>query len=692
MNNKSLKLPLQNISNISNDSNVSKIPNKRRKINQKIENSSFKTMSSIIQSISSDSKIQLNEIVKLKQDKQNDLNSLNSEIWKIQTEIPEIQLRIEKLSSKIVIIKSNFQSLEFEIENLNFLRAEKIEKLNKDLIIFKDELDSSFNSKIVTLSEKFDQKITNIINDKQLNFKSKEKVLIDKIQLLKNTLDDYSNCANLNEKKLNLKLNCDNEIEVFSNDNKNLIDKINLEVSDLNSEISNFKSKIQNLNIKMTSNIKSNFEDFENKIAELDNNLNLIKNNENDLNKTLKKLNNSKDEECSKLLKLKEQSRKFNTEILKFNLKIKQEEQLRRFLHNKLQEMKGNIRVFCRIKPEINTENIFNYKIQSMLQTSNLKESLTISENLTSSKVKKLLKSYNFTFDKVFDTNSTNGDIFQEISQLVQSSLDGFNVCIFTYGQTGSGKTFTMSNENDGIIPSSMKQIFERVKVFKDCLDKTIILYGQFFEIYGENIRDLIDENFQSQPKPQSQSQTKSTDQYNLISPNSDLNDVKMIKLDSITQIDNLLNHATEKRVTASTMANDVSSRSHSIFKVLITTLDDEDNNNNSPQLKVLGTLNLVDLAGSERLSHSQVTGLRLKETLSINKSLSALGDVIASLKSNSNHIPYRNSKLTYVLKDSLGGDSKTLMFVNISCENSHFNESLSSLRFASKVNNTILK
>ena len=157
--------------------------------------------------------------------------------------------------------------------------------------------------------------------------------------------------------------------------------------------------------------------------------------------------------------------------------------------------------------------------------------------------------------------------------------------------------------------------------------------------------------------------------------------DLTVVPVESPEAVLSLLKRAGHNRAVAETLCNDRSSRSHSVFMLKIA------GTNPATGESIEGLLNLIDLAGSERLSQSGSTGDRLKETQAINKSLSSLGDVISSLANKDSHVPYRNSKLTYLLQHSLGGNSKTLMFVNVSPALNNFNETLCSLRFATKVN-----
>ncbi|KAJ3672138.1 hypothetical protein LUZ60_006859 [Juncus effusus] len=346
--------------------------------------------------------------------------------------------------------------------------------------------------------------------------------------------------------------------------------------------------------------------------------------------------------------------------------RISEGENVRKKLHNTILELKGNIRVFCRVRPVMNDGESNNTAVSFPTSTEAAGRGIDI---ITQD------KKYDFTFDKVFDQESSQEDVFVEISQLVQSALDGYKVCIFAYGQTGSGKTYTMmgklhSEPQKGLIPRSLEQIF----VTSQTLQKQGWKYrmqASMLEIYDENIYDLL-----------LPSGKKSEVAIRHDDKNSYVIGLTCKDVFSIKDVSSLLKEAAEKRSVGKTQMNEQSSRSHFVFTLRI------DGSNEGTEQQVHGVLNLIDLAGSERLDKSGSTGDRLKETQFINKSLSALSDVIFALgKKDKGHVPYRNSKLTDLLQPCLGGDSKTLMFVNVSPEASSAGETLCSLRFAARVN-----
>ncbi|KAI8901174.1 P-loop containing nucleoside triphosphate hydrolase protein [Globomyces pollinis-pini] len=359
--------------------------------------------------------------------------------------------------------------------------------------------------------------------------------------------------------------------------------------------------------------------------------------------------------------------------------KLRNDEVIRKQLHNTIQELKGNIRVFCRVRPLLPSEqediSQSLYQVTIPEGTENRIDLIQTLENATGDK--KLSKTFDFNFDKVFEPKSTQEQVFSEISQLVQSALDGYNVCIFAYGQTGTGKTFTMEGPSGnadesqaGMIPRAVSQIFNAAESLTEKGWK-YELQAQYLEIYNEELRDLLSDSSDSPKKLDIKHHLNRTT----------VTDIVLKSVKSPKEVYKLLEQASSNRAVASTNCNERSSRSHSVFTLKLS------GTNSITEESVSSVLNLIDLAGSERLSSSGSTGERLKETQAINKSLSSLGDVIVALAGKQSHIPYRNSKLTYLLQHSLGGNSKTLMFVNVSPVPASFNETLCSLRFAKKVN-----
>lgn len=315
--------------------------------------------------------------------------------------------------------------------------------------------------------------------------------------------------------------------------------------------------------------------------------------------------------------------------------KLRQEETLRRKLHNQVQELKGNIRVFCRVRPTLGDEEDQRADIAFPDAETDSKEVAVQGPEQKSAMGTVSRPVTGFSFDRVFAPSSQNAEIFDEISQLVQSALDGYNVCIFCYGQTGSGKTYTMSSV-DGMIPRAVTQIYESAKELEDKGWK-YSMEGSFVEVYNETINDLLG-------KAEDWEKKKHEIRQDTVKCKTSVTDVEIVHLDSPDRVNSILDQATRNRRVAATAANSRSSRSHSVFILKLT------GENSITGERSEGTLNLVDLAGSERLGHSQATGDRLRETQNINKSLSCLGDVIGALGQGKDgkHVPYRNSKVSF--------------------------------------------
>ncbi|XP_047942681.1 kinesin-like protein KIN-14C [Salvia hispanica] len=337
-----------------------------------------------------------------------------------------------------------------------------------------------------------------------------------------------------------------------------------------------------------------------------------------------------------------------------------------RKLHNELQELKGNIRVYCRIRPFLPGQK----GKQSIIENIGENGELTVANPAKPGKEGRR----SFRFDKVYGLSSTQAQVFADTQPLIQSVLDGFNVCIFAYGQTGSGKTYTMtgpdgaSEDEWGVNYRALKNLFtitqDRGTIFK------YEVSVQMVEIYNEQVRDLLSNDGQKKLGILTSSQPNG-----LAVPDANIQQVNTSE-----EVMKLMDIGLQNRAKSATAMNERSSRSHSI--VSIHTRGTELKSGSS----LRGSLHLVDLAGSERVDRSEVTGDRLKEAQHINKSLSALGDVVFALSQKSAHVPYRNSKLTQVLQSSLGGHAKTLMFVQLNPDATSFSETLSTLKFAERV------
>ncbi|KAB2046165.1 hypothetical protein ES319_D01G213900v1 [Gossypium barbadense] len=346
-----------------------------------------------------------------------------------------------------------------------------------------------------------------------------------------------------------------------------------------------------------------------------------------------------------------------------------------RKLYNMVQDLKGNIRVFCRIRPAFcaGTRNVIDFIGED--------GSLVISDPLKPKKDGRKV----FQFNRVFGPSATQDDVFNDTQPLIRSVMDGYNVCIFAYGQTGSGKTYTMSGPSGGSTKDlginylALNDLFEISNQRKDIISYEIQV--QMVEIYNEQIRDLLSEDSSSTKYPFLLNSVLENDNLLIlaISKAFILPDATLHTVKSTSDVLNLMKYGEVNRVVCSTAINNRSSRSHSILTVHVHGKYTSGN-------MLRSCLHLVDLAGSERVDKSEVTGDRLKEAQHINKSLSCLGDVVTALAQKNSHIPYRNSKLTLLLQDSLGGHAKTLMFAHVSPEEDSFGETLSTLKFARRV------
>ncbi|KAK4273469.1 hypothetical protein QN277_021861 [Acacia crassicarpa] len=335
----------------------------------------------------------------------------------------------------------------------------------------------------------------------------------------------------------------------------------------------------------------------------------------------------------------------------------------RRRLYNEVIEMKGNIRVFCRCRPLNENETANGHASVINFESSSDNELQVICSD--SSKKQ-------FRFDCVFRPDDNQEAVFAQTKPIITSVLDGFNVCIFAYGQTGTGKTFTMEGtpEHRGVNYRTLDELFRISEERRSVMKYKLVV--SMLEVYNEKIRDLLAEN-SDQP-------TKKLEIKQAADGTQEVPGLVEASVYGIEDVWEMLKSGNSTRSVGSTNANELSSRSHCLLRVTVM----GENLINGQRTR--SHLWLVDLAGSERVAKTEAEGDRLKESQFINKSLSALGDVVSALASKSAHIPYRNSKLTHILQSSLGGDCKTLMFVQISPSAADLGETLCSLNFATRV------
>ncbi|XP_052862737.1 kinesin-like protein Klp68D [Anopheles cruzii] len=320
------------------------------------------------------------------------------------------------------------------------------------------------------------------------------------------------------------------------------------------------------------------------------------------------------------------------------------------------------VQVVVRCRPLNNKEVTGNFqKVVDVFPSRGVIEILNCNE--ASRENKKM-----FTYDAVYDCSSTQQTIYDEVVRpLVASVMEGFNGCVFAYGQTGTGKTHTMEGikndlEQKGIIPRAFEQVWAHINRAQNM---NFLVAVSYLEIYMEELRDLLKPNLTATLELRERD-------GGIVVPN-----LHSVLCKSVEDMLHVMHQGNKNRTVGFTNMNEHSSRSHAIFLIKIEMCEA------GATLVKVGKLNLIDLAGSERQSKTGATAERLKEASKINRALSSLGNVISALAEKSPHIPYRDSKLTRLLQDSLGGNSKTIMIANIGPSEYNYNETLTTLRYA---------
>eukprot|EP01064_Diplonema_japonicum_P006922 TRINITY_DN1472_c1_g1_i1.p1 TRINITY_DN1472_c1_g1~~TRINITY_DN1472_c1_g1_i1.p1 ORF type:complete len:1188 (+),score=400.85 TRINITY_DN1472_c1_g1_i1:87-3650(+) len=340
----------------------------------------------------------------------------------------------------------------------------------------------------------------------------------------------------------------------------------------------------------------------------------------------------------------------------------KQEKIKARKYFNTIEDMKGKIRVYARTRPLVTSE--VQRKDRKVLQFPDEMSVVVADEKMKEKK--------EFIYDSTFPEDSTQEAIFEDCKHLVQSAVDGYNVCIFAYGQTGSGKTFTLAgtDEQPGVAPRSMSELWNLLNSISGTFD--VSMTCSMVELYNDKLYDLLRDQSLDPVRLDIKKDARGT---------VTINGVVSQGVENLSELERYYHSGQLNRHTRATKMNDLSSRSHLIFSIIIETTNKETKQTS------IGKLSIVDLAGSERLAKTGVEDpTAVAEAQSINLSLTALGNVISALSSGKGHIPYRDNKLTMLMSDSIGGNAKTLMFVNISPASYNTEETVNSLKYASRV------
>ncbi|KAI8040730.1 kinesin-like protein KIF3A [Drosophila gunungcola] len=332
-----------------------------------------------------------------------------------------------------------------------------------------------------------------------------------------------------------------------------------------------------------------------------------------------------------------------------------------------------NVRVVVRTRPM--DKNELSAGALTAISVDKINRAITVMKpNATANEPPKT-----YYFDNVFDGGSNQMDLYVDTARpIVDKVLEGYNGTILAYGQTGTGKTYTMSGNPDspqtkGIIPNAFAHIFGHIAKAKE--NQKFLVRVSYMEIYNEEVRDLLGKDV-----------GKSLEVKERPDIGVFVKDLSGYVVHNADDLENIMRLGNKNRAVGATKMNQESSRSHAIFSI---TVERSELAEGGAQHVRMGKLQLVDLAGSERQSKTQASGQRLKEATKINLSLSVLGNVISALvDGKSTHIPYRNSKLTRLLQDSLGGNSKTVMCATISPADSNYMETISTLRYASRAKN----
>lgn len=379
-----------------------------------------------------------------------------------------------------------------------------------------------------------------------------------------------------------------------------------------------------------------------------------------------KKLQDIEKQTQDKQHEIEEEIKKEHERLQQLEGELQVERKEKKKLYIEVEDLKGTIRVYARVRPLSGSEKERGCKNVVSILPGGVDIQVSAAKGVKS-----------WRFDSCFSPDNTQADVFADTKRLMERALDGFNVCIFAYGQTGAGKTYTMSGpgkgcapEQEGIQPRAVRELYRLMGKLEKKFKFTVTMY--MCELHMTDLIDLLSPEKKKSKRPKL-----------VVKKNAQ----GVVYVQNITEIEikggeeevfSIIEKGAAQRHVTATKMNSESSRSHLVTSIVV-------KSERADGFSTQGKLTLVDLAGSERISKTGAEKETMKEGMAINKSLSALGNVISALSSGSKHVPYRDHVLTQLMQDSLGGNAKTLMFVNVSPADYNEDETKGALDFAAR-------
>ncbi|CAL6017992.1 Kinesin [Hexamita inflata] len=367
-------------------------------------------------------------------------------------------------------------------------------------------------------------------------------------------------------------------------------------------------------------------------------------------------------------------------DLIKTTTQLQNFSQNRRKLHNQVEDLKGNIRVFVRVRPHTQLEKKNYEQFQNSFQILSDQNIQFLQQNSS--------VPTQYKFFRVYNDNASQQTLFNDVKPLIQSALDGYNIFVGGFGNTGSGKTYTILGDDGdsasvdktqygrlGVLPRSVVELFKQLNELKSDFQVELAMV----ELYCDSLIDLLEEGEMENVSANSSMSNLSQNQNEKLqirkTQNGDtyIKNLSWVRTRTAEELISYLGPGLEKRHISPTALNDRSSRSHTIIYIKL------------KQKMSSSTLIFADLAGSERVEKSNSTGQRMKEAQYINQSLAALGDVMSALSQKKAFVPYRNNKLTMLLQPGMGGNSKSVLFVCVSPLATCLGESFCSLQFGAR-------